>query len=326
MLSTKEQLLTLFENNKGTYLSGEEIAEKLSISRSAVWKAVKGLRNEGYSIDAVTNKGYSLSVKTDILSVQGIQKYLKPICSNLNIEVLPSLDSTNNFAREKAVLGMPEGYVVIANTQTNGKGRKGREFFSPSNTGIYMSLVLRPSHCSLKQATKLTTMAAVAVCEAIEMVSNEKAQIKWVNDVYVKGKKVCGILTEASLGLEDNFLEYAIIGIGVNVSLPIDGFPKEIQNIAGAVFENEQNDGKNRIAAEILNRFMSYYTVLPKVNYTEQYRSRNFVIGKEILVNLSDKQKKAVALDIDDEFHLIVKYDNNKTETLSSGEISIRVK
>lgn len=325
MLSTKEQLLTLFENNKGTYLSGEEIAEKLSISRSAVWKAVKGLRNEGYSIDAVTNKGYSLSVKTDILSVQGIQKYLKPICSNLNIEVLPSLDSTNNFAREKAVLGMQEGYVVIANTQTNGKGRKGREFFSPSNTGIYMSLVLRPSHCSLKQATKLTAMAAVAVCEAIEIVSNEKAQIKWVNDVYVKGKKVCGILTEASLGLEDNFLECAIIGIGVNVSLPIDGFPKEIQNIAGAVFENAQNDGKNRIAAEILNRFMSYYTVLPKVNYTEQYRSRNFVIGKEILVNLSDKQKKAVALDIDDEFHLIVKYDNNKTETLSSGEISIRV-
>lgn len=325
MLSTKEQLLTLFENNKGTYLSGEEIAEKLSVSRSAVWKAVKGLRNEGYSIDAVTNKGYSLSVKTDILSVQGIQKYLKPICSNLNIEVLPSLDSTNNFAREKAVLGMPEGYVVIANTQTNGKGRKGREFFSPSNTGIYMSLVLRPSHCSLKQATKLTTMAAVAVCEAIEIVSNEKAQIKWVNDVYVKGKKVCGILTEASLGLEDNFLDYAIIGIGVNVSLPIDGFPKEIQNIAGAVFENAQNDGKNRIAAEILNRFMSYYTVLPKVNYIEEYRSRNFVIGKEILVNLSDKQKKAVALDIDDEFHLIVKYDNNKTETLSSGEISIRV-
>lgn len=188
-----------------------------------------------------------------------------------------------------------------------------------------MSLVLRPSHCSLKQATKLTTMAAVAVCEAIEMLSNEKAQIKWVNDVYVKGKKVCGILTEASLGLEDNFLDYAIIGIGVNVSLPIDGFPKEIQNIAGAVFENAQNDGKNCIAAEILNRFMSYYTVLPKVNYIEEYRSRNFVIGKEILVNLSDKQKKAVALDIDDEFHLIVKYDNNKTETLSSGEISIRV-
>lgn len=325
MLSTKEQLLALFENNKGTYLSGEEIAEKLSVSRTAVWKAVKGLRNEGYNIDAVTNKGYSLSVKTDILSVQGIQKYLNPICSDLNIEVFPSLDSTNKSAREKAAFGMPEGYVVIANAQTNGRGRNGREFFSPSNTGIYMSLVLRPSRCSLKQATKLTTMAAVAVCEAIEIVSNEKAQIKWVNDVYIKGKKVCGILTEASLGLEDNFLEYAIIGIGVNVSSPIGGFPKEIQNIADAVFEKAQNDGKNRIAAEILNQFMSYYTVLPKANYIEQYRSRNFVIGKEILVNSCDEQKKAVALDIDDEFHLIVKYEDNKIETLSSGEISVRV-
>ena len=324
-MSTKEQLLALFENNKGTYLSGEEIAEKLSVSRAAVWKAVKGLRNEGYNIDAVTNKGYNLSVKTDILSVQGIQKYLDLSCSDLSIEVLQSLNSTNKTAREKAILGAPEGYVVIANAQTNGRGRNGREFFSPADTGIYMSLVLRPPRCSPQQATKLTTMAAVAVCEAIETVSKEKAQIKWVNDVYVRGKKVCGILTEASLGLEDNFLEYAIIGIGVNVSSPIKGFPKELQNIADAVFEEAQNDGKNRIAAEILNRFMSYYTVLPKINYIEQYRNRSFVIGKEILVISPDDQKKAVALDIDDDFHLIVKYEDNKTETLSSGEISVRL-
>ena len=324
-MSTKEQLLELFENNKGTYLSGEEIAEKLSVSRAAVWKAVKGLRNEGYNIDAITNKGYNLSVKTDILSVQGIKKYLDLICSDLSIEVLPSLNSTNKRAREKAILGAPEGYVVIANAQTNGRGRNGREFFSPADTGIYMSLVLRPPRCSPQQATKLTTMAAVAVCEAIEMVSNEKAQIKWVNDVYVKGKKVCGILTEASLGLEDNFLEYAIIGIGVNVSPPMKGFPKELQSIANAVFEEAQNDGKNRIAAEILNRFMSYYTVLPKINYIEQYRNRSFVIGKEIVVLSPDDPKKAVALDIDDDFHLIVKYEDNKTETLSSGEISVRL-
>lgn len=325
-MSTKEQLLDLFENNKGIYLSGEEIAEKLSVSRAAVWKAVKGLRNEGYHIDAITNKGYSLSVKTDILSVQGIQKYLNPICSDLNIEVLPSLNSTNKTARERAALGMPEGYVVMTNTQTDGRGRNGREFFSPADTGIYMSFILRPPHCSPQQATKLTTMAAVAVCEAIETVSNEKSQIKWINDVYIKGKKVCGILTEASLGLEDNFLEYAIIGIGVNVSCPIGGFPKEIQNIAAAVFEEAQSDGKNRIAAEILNRFMSYYADLPKANYIEQYRSRCFVIGKEILVISPDEQKKALALDIDDDFHLIVKYENNKIETLSSGEISVRVR
>lgn len=324
-MSTKEQLLALLENNKGNYLSGEEIAEKLSVSRAAVWKAVKGLRNEGYNIDAITNKGYNLSEKTDILSAQGIQKYLDSTCSELSIEVLPSLNSTNKKAREKAIFGVPEGYVVIANTQTNGRGRNGREFFSPADTGVYMSLVLRPPRCPLQQATKLTTMAAVAVCEAIEKVSNEKALIKWVNDIYVKGKKVCGILTEASLGLEDNFLEYVIIGIGINVSPPIKGFPKELQNIADAIFEEAQNDGKNRIAAEILNRFMRYYKVLPKVNYIEQYRNRSFVLGKEIAVISFNKQKKAVALDIDDEFRLIVKYEDNKIETLSSGEISIRI-
>ena len=322
-MGTKEQLLMLFENNKGVFFSGEDIAEKLSISRTAVWKSVKSLRNDGYNIEAVRNKGYCLSVKTDILSVQGIQKYLQPVCSNIQLNVLHTLNSTNTLAREKAMAGAPDGYTVIANSQTNGRGRGGRTFYSPSDTGIYMSLILRPCHYSSQQAVKLTTMAAVAACEAIEAVSEEKAQIKWVNDIYVGEKKVCGILTEASFGLEDGFLEYAVLGIGINVYPPADGFPNEIKDIAGTVFSEEQSDGKNHLAAEFLNRFMTYYSIPQDTNYVDNYRSRSLVIGKEIQVIFSDCTKKAVALDIDKECRLIVQYEDGKIESLYSGEISI---
>ncbi len=323
-METKEKLLDLFENNRGVYLSGQDIAERLSISRAAVWKAVKSLRSEGYSIEAVRNKGYSLAVETDILSAQGIQKYLKPVCQGMELEVLPALASTNTMVREKAAAGAPEGYTVIANNQTDGKGRRGRSFYSPSGTGIYMSLLLRPRQYASKQAVKLTTMAAVAVCEAIEAVSGKKAQIKWVNDIYVAGKKVCGILTEASFGLEDGFLEYAVLGIGINVSPPMGGFPEELKNVAGAVFCEAQNDGKNHLAAEFLNRFMTYYAMSPEICCADSYRSRSLVIGREIQVIFSDGSKKAIALDVDEDCRLMVKYEDGKTERLSSGEISVK--
>lgn len=324
-MGTKEKILTLFENNKGVYFSGEDIAERLSISRTAVWKAVKTLRNDGYRIDAIQNKGYCLSMETDILSVQGIQKYLKPICAGLELQVFPTLNSTNALVREKAASGQAEGYTVIANTQTNGRGRSGRNFFSPADTGIYMSLLLRPIRYSSQQAVKLTTMAAVAVCEAIEVISEKKAQIKWVNDIFLEGKKVCGILTEASFGIENGFLEYAVLGIGINVFLPTGGFPNEIKDIAGAVFYENRNDGKNRLAAEVLNRFMTYYLNPQDTTYVDSYRSRNFVIGKEIQVLCPDCTKKAVALDIDEDCRLIVEYEDGKKESLYSGEINIKV-
>ncbi|MDO4396216.1 MAG: biotin--[acetyl-CoA-carboxylase] ligase [Clostridia bacterium] len=227
---TRDQLLELFEKNKGSYFSGEEIAEKLGISRTAVWKAVQSLKNEGYKIEAVRNKGYSLATDTDILSAQGIEKYLRDAVgvgdeagagrngnAKVTLNVLSEVDSTNVVAREKATAGAPDGYTVVAGSQTKGRGRMGRAFYSPAGTGVYMSLVLRPKNFSPQNAVKLTTMAAVAVCRAIEKVSGEKAEIKWVNDVYVRGKKVCGILREASFNLEDGSLEYAVLGIGINV-------------------------------------------------------------------------------------------------------------
>lgn len=367
-MGTKEKLLELFEANKGVYFSGEEIAGRLGISRTAVWKAVKNLRSGGYNIEAVSNKGYCMAVDTDILSAQGIQKYLEAVCGDVRVEVVSEISSTNAEVRKRASAGEPEGYVLIAGQQTEGKGRIGRSFFSPPDTGIYMSLLLRPQNYSSQQAVKLTTMAAVAACEAIEAVGRpteaksdekaarevktsesakavedlrKKAQIKWVNDIYMDGKKVSGILTEASFGLEDGLLEYAVLGIGINVYAPSGGFPCEIENIAGAVFDTAQNDGKNHLAAEFLNHFMKYYRVKERTdcqencqadygkyyqkNYVEEYKKRSLVIGKNIQVISNGTSKSATAYGIDNDCRLLVRYADGKEESLSSGEISVRL-
>lgn len=323
-MGTREEIIALLEKNRGRFFSGEDIAGELSVSRAAVWKAVKSLREEGYPISAVPNRGYCLSEEADILSVQGIEKYLQPVCGCIRMEILPTLTSTNTLARERAAEGVPEGYTVIANSQTAGRGRSGRNFYSPLDTGIYMSLVLRPHRSLTAQAAGLTTMAAVAVCEAIEAVSGKIAQIKWVNDIYMEGKKVGGILTEASVGLENGALEYAILGVGINIFEPAGGFPKELEQIAGAVFEDHPQDVKNRLAAEILNRFMNRY-VSPETDWVESYRERSFVPGKEIEVISGGHSRRAFALDVDGACRLVVRYEDGKTECLSSGEIRIKL-
>lgn len=323
-MTTKEKLLELFEANRGIYFSGEDIAQRLSVSRAAVWKAVKVLQNEGYAIHGITNKGYCLSDQNDILSAQGIRKYLRSEISNMDISVLATASSTNAVVREKADGGKDEGYLVIANEQTEGRGRMGRGFFSPQDMGIYMSLLLRPRNYSAEQAVKITTMAAVAMCEAIEAVSGEEAQIKWVNDIYVRQKKVCGILTEGAFGFENGLLEYAVLGAGVNLYWPENGFPKDLEGIAGAVFQTRQNDAKNRLVSEFLNCFFSYYWMLDQSeNYVEKYRTRSFVIGKQVTVLAGNEQKSAVVLGIDDRCRLLVRYADGKEEYFSSGEISI---
>ena len=324
-MTTREKLLSLLEANKGTYFSGEDIAQALQVSRAAVWKAVNTLRQEGYAIDAVTNKGYRLSEDTDILSPQGIRKYLNAPYQSLDLAVVPTVGSTNALLREKANQGCSEGCVVIANQQTAGRGRYGRRFFSPGETGIYLSILLRPIHYSPRQAVCLTAAAAVAMCQAIESVSGEQPQIKWVNDIFLNGKKVCGILTEAAFGLETGALEYAVLGVGVNVYPPKEGFPAELDSVAGAVLDCPGEDAKNRLAGEFLNRFLDFYAAPEAAAYLEGYRSRSLVVGKNITVLSGDRAIRAYAYGIDDACRLLVRYENGETEALSHGEIAVKM-
>ena len=295
-----------------------------AVSRSAVWKAVNSLRKEGYEIQAVQNKGYSLSVSTDILSIQGVEKYLNPEHSYIELEILPDIGSTNDYLREKAAQGKGEGYAVVAGAQTRGKGRTGRSFYSPADTGIYLSLLLRPKDCGPAQAVKFTTMAAVAACEAIEKVSHRSPQIKWVNDIYIDGKKVSGILTEASVSLENGSLEYVLLGIGINVYPPEKGFPQELRETAGSVFQERKSDGKNQLTAGFLNRLMEIYTKEETGEYAEEYRKRSMVLGKRIQILTPEGEKGARALEIDKDCRLLVEYEDGNRELLRAGEIRIR--
>ncbi|MEK3670678.1 biotin--[acetyl-CoA-carboxylase] ligase [Paenibacillus sp. FSL R10-2771] len=325
-MTVKEQILSLLGSNKGGYISGEEIAGQLSVTRSAVWKAIKSLQTDGYSIQAVTNKGYSLSPLTDILSAGAISKHLNLQGQKLRLEVYKTIPSTNEAVKILAANGEAEGKVILSEEQTAGRGRNGRPFFSPRGTGIYMSILLRPK-LSAAESILLTTSAAAAVALAIESVSGKDTQIKWVNDVFMDGKKVCGILTEASLSLENGLLDYAVLGIGINVTLPAAGFPDGLGGIATSVFSesNHYDDLRCRLAAEVLNHFMEYYAHLTDRPFLSEYRQRILSLGKPVTVMKDNKQRGATAIDIDNDCRLKVRYENGDEEYLSSGEVSITI-
>lgn len=324
MSDTKSRLLELFEQNRGTFISGEGIAQQLNISRTAVWKAVNSLRRDGYQISAVTNKGYCLAENSDIISVQGIQQYLSDECKDNTIEVFSKTNSTNMVCRNKANDGEGEGYVAVASQQTGGRGRNGRSFFSPADSGLYLSIILKPFGDPKSASLGLTTMAAVAVCEAIEEVSGKNCDIKWVNDILMDNRKVCGILCEASYSIEEQRLFAVVVGVGINVYPPKEGFPDDIKDVAGTVFSQSETGKRNQLAAEIINRFMAYYHKTTDKDYVSEYIKRSIVPGHDIEVHIHDKVRPAHALAIDEECGLMVRYEDGSAETLRFGEVSIK--
>ena len=319
----KDQVLEHLWKAQDEYISGAELAGRLGVSRTAVWKAMGQLRAQGYLIESVTNKGYRLSSHSDVLSGAGVEKYLKD--RSLRIQVVEQVDSTNASMKRMAAEGAPHGSVLIANEQRAGRGRMGRSFFSPPGTGIYMSLLLRP-HTDAQRATLVTASAAVAVAEAIEQLAGESVQIKWVNDVLFHGRKVCGILTEAAMDFESGLIDYVVLGIGVNTAVPEKGFPEELQGIAGAAFGIGQvPELRCRLVAEILDRFMGYYACLGSQACYEAYKSRSVVIGKDVqLLSPGREAIPARVLDIDEDFALVVRTEDGQVQRISSGEVSLR--
>lgn len=325
-MSTKNRILELLECNRGESISGERLAGLLGVSRNAVWKAINELKKDGYNIMAVTNKGYCLSDDNDIISAEGIKPFLsetaKPFADNIHI--FKTLESTNKTAKEMAVAGAEHGTVVISDSQEMGRGRYSRYFFSLSGCGLYMSIILRPEKIHFKNPTSVTAFTAVSVCEAIEKVSDRTPKIKWVNDVFIDGKKVCGILTEAVADFESGALEWIVLGIGINVCIKKVDFPLELQDIATSIFpDNSMHGIRNKLSAEILNRILGVETFPGEEAVFKKYKARLMMLGKEITVFHNQTEFKATAIDIDNEGHLVVKKDNGEIFTLYSGEIRI---
>lgn len=316
-MTTKDRVLTLLAACKGSFLSGEELAQSLQLSRAAVWKAVGSLKEQGFPIETQPGKGYCLSSCGDILTRGGIESRLES-GNRWSLQVLGEVTSTNALLRQQAMAGAPDGAVLAAGSQSLGRGRLGRSFFSPADTGVYLSVLIRRDW-GAEESRRLTTMAALAACRAVSRVSGKEAGIKWVNDVFLNGKKVCGILTEAAFSLEDGRLDYAVVGAGFNAYAPREGFPEELREIAGPVFDAPQEEGRNRLAAAFLNELASL--LAGPEGYLADYRAHSLVLGKEILAG----DRKATALELDDSCGLVVEYEDGRVETLRAGEIRIKM-
>lgn len=322
---SKPTLLSLLEAHRGELISGQELADTLGISRAAVSKGIKRLRSSGYHIDSFKGEGYLLSSLDDTLSAPAIQKHLQTVRLGRTLTLFECLPSTNTYLKELALNGTAvNGLTVIANKQTQGRGRFSRNFYSPGDTGIYMSCLLRPESLPIDRLPLITVAAATAVCSAIEKCTGISPSLKWVNDLYLNRKKLGGILTEAQMELENGQLSFAVVGIGLNIH-PSD-FPKEISEIATALTDLDAHADRNRIIASILNELEYCLELLlhDPEKLTEEYRSRIFHFGETVTVHRADGSFEVVAVDITEKGELIVMKDNEKI-ILNSGEVSIKL-
>lgn len=323
-MNTKEQVLCLLERNRDRHVSGERLAEAIGVSRNAVWKAVRALRAEGYAIDAATNRGYRLSQDNDLLSPAGIERFL-PEGHPFAITVRKRVDSTNAEARRRAFEGAPEGTVIVAEEQWAGRGRPGKRFFSPAGSGVYLSVVLKP-RISADQGQLITCAAAVAGARAIERMTSQDALIKWVNDIYMDGRKVAGILTEGVVDMESGRFEHAVMGIGVNVRPPHTGFPSELAEVAGAIADKGDGTMRNELAAAVLEEFWKLYTRLGERSFHEEYRRRCFLIGQPVVIARDGSRIRARAVDLTRDFKLVVELPDKTRLELPHGEASAAVR
>jgi BirA family biotin operon repressor/biotin-[acetyl-CoA-carboxylase] ligase len=314
-------LLELLEQKKGQTISGEAIARELQCTRAAVWKAVKSLREAGYDIQAGPNKGYMLSVNSNHLSAEGLRLFLQH--PDVYLQVYKETGSTNQNAKEAAVGGLAgHGSFVIAEGQTAGRGRRGRTFFSPEGSGMYLSVILQPEG-TLQESLLLTTAAATAVYKAVLRVCGISLDIKWVNDLYYRGRKVCGILTEAITDFESGEIQYAVVGIGLNLCKQDGGFPEELQEIAGVLYEDTASAAslnRNQLAAEIVNCLLEE---AKNRTLSPEYIEHNIVPGKQIRITNGQQSRQALALSICPDGRLEVREEDGSISRLTFGEVSV---
>ena len=319
-MTVREKALELLA--AGGTVEGAKLARELGVSRNAVWKVMNSLRQAGYEIEAVSNRGYRLLSSPDRLSAAEIRRWLTGPGAGRELEIHELLDSTNNRAKALAAAGAAHGTAVIADSQSGGKGRLGRSFFSPEHAGIYLTVILRPD-CEPDRAGLLTSLAAVAAARAVEKLSGADVKIKWVNDLYIGSRKICGILSEAGFGMEAGQLDYVVVGIGVNVRKM--AFPPELREIAGSIGnETDTVPDRDRLIAEILNELEKVYGQLETGEFLEESRRRSNVIGRDVLVIQGGSQYPARALDIDGQGRLVVRTETG-TETLGFGEVSLKL-
>ena len=311
-MNVKDELLSILLDEE-TGVSGSELAERIGCSRMAISKSAAGLSDEGYRISVSKSDGYRLE-KSDVLSLPVLQHhfpvpvYYRAVCQ-----------STMTEAKDILNKGCEAPFAVIAGRQEGGRGRLGRSFFSPEG-GLYMSLVL--SGEAIPAPDMLTTAASLAVARAIEALTGRGCSIKWVNDIYIHGRKAVGILTEGLVNMEEGGLDKAIIGIGVNLQPGAESVPEELRSKMIYLYPS----GNSPVTrAELGARITEEVIKVLSEDFIDEYRSRCFILGSSITVIKNGIQREAVAIDVDDRAELVVRYPDGRIEALSSGEVTLRI-
>lgn len=312
-LALKNEILLMLEKNRGEPISGSMIAERFGVSRNAVWKAVNSLNSEGHSITAVGKKGYILSPDSDVVTPESVRCFLGEELSDVSVFTFDKVGSTNDEAK-KFCLSSPESRAVfIADCQTSGRGRFGRSFYSPSETGLYMSVVSHPNK-SIENSSVYTAAAAVAAVRAIKAETGISPQIKWINDLYLGDKKVCGVLSEAVTDFETAQVRSMITGIGINITT--ESFPEELREKAASL---GKRTNRSCLAAKIIGELYSLYE-LPPEQFMEEYRENCFLIGREVVFSDGGKEIEGRVSGVDDMCRLVIE-SGGESLVFSHGEI-----
>ena len=321
----KKTVLQVLLEHQGEYVSGEEISDLLQVSRTAVWKHIQSLKEAGYKINSSSGKGYCLLERPDLLTPLEIKTGLKTEFLGHNSLCYTTLDSTNETAKKEALADAPEGTVVVAEQQQQGKGRLERNWFSPPELGLWFSVILRPQ-IELVQASQLTFVSAVAVCQALRTVTGLSVMIKWPNDLLYRGKKLCGILTE--LGAEIEEINYLVVGIGLNVNQQAKDFPPEIRKTATSLaLASGRSWQRVELLRAILEEYEKQYQIYLQKGFAQTlllWRELNVTLGQEVTVSTREESFVGIAEDINEAGCLLIRKASGELETLIAGDVSLR--
>ncbi len=315
-------VLDILESSFQSYISGQEIADTLNMTRANVWKEIQKLKDLGYEIDSIRNRGYALLSLNGRLSSNKMASQFKKY-TPVSLQVYDEVSSTNTLAKEYADANpLNPNALIVADTQSKGRGRRGRSFYSPSQSGIYMSILFTPE-LSLLDSQLITIGAAVAVRRVLESTLKVESQIKWLNDLYIGNRKICGILTEGDIILESNTYKYLIVGIGLNL-FEAQSVPKELASIYGSVTDTQDYD-RNDIVTRIYESFMQILETLPssRLDLIDEYKSYSNVLGKNVFI-VGSEDEIYDAIDIDEHGYLVVQDEQGNQKHLHSGEISVK--
>ncbi|MBP1736634.1 MAG: biotin--[acetyl-CoA-carboxylase] ligase [Oscillospiraceae bacterium] len=301
------------------------MSRALGITRAAVWKSIESLRQDGYEIDSLPNRGYRLHHSPDRLSVGELAWRLSDGPIGRELICLDQVDSTNSELKRRAAEGAQEGLVVLADQQTGGRGRLGRSFSSPEGKGLYLSALLSPA-LPPSDVVNLTAWVAVAVCDAIERAAGVRPGIKWTNDIILNQKKLCGILTEMSMEAESDTLQYVVAGIGINVSQDESDFGDLTSVATSLKLGTGLSVPRAELAAAVINALNEMYQDFPrnKAAYLSRYRTDCLSVGREVRLLRGNHSEPVFAQSVDDDFRLVVRYPDGRLETVSAGEVSVR--